>query len=75
MKRFLHNAAIASAIAGSFLGLRPIVRIFAIWLLTLAVRRVVAVKWPVAISPLLLLWAATLAHILWWNRLADLFSW
>ena len=75
MKRFLRNAAIASAIAGAFLGLRPIVRIFAIWLLTLAVRRVIAVKWPVAVSPLLLLWAATLVHILWWNRLADLFSW
>lgn len=75
MKRFLCNAAIASAIAGGFLGLRPMVRIFAIWLLTLAVRRVIGVKWPVAVSPLLLLWAATLVHILCWNRLADLFSW
>ena len=75
MQRFLRNAAIASAIAGGFLGLRPIVRIFAIWLFTLAVRRVVAVKWPFAASPLLLLWAATLVHILLWNRLADLFSW
>lgn len=75
MQRFLRNAAIASAITGSFLGLRPIVRIFAIWLFTLAVRRVIAVKWRVAVSPLLLLWAATLVHILLWNRLADLFSW
>lgn len=75
LQRFLRNAAIASAIAGSFLGLRPIVRIFAIWLFTLAGRRVIAAKWPFAVSPLLLLWATTLVHILCWNRLADLFSW
>ena len=75
LQRFLRNAAIASAVTGGFLGLRPIVRIFAIWLFTLAVRRVIAAKWRVTVSPLLLLWAATLVHILFWNRLADLFSW
>jgi hypothetical protein len=51
------------------------VRIFAIWLLALAGRRVIAAKRRVAVSPLLLLWGATLVHILLWNRLADLFSW
>ena len=75
MKRFLRNAAIASAIAGGFLGLRPIVRIFALWLAGVLAGRGVKGVTKIHLSPLLILWIVTLVHIAFWRPLAKLISW
>lgn len=74
-QRFLRNAAIASAIAGGFLGLRPIVRIFVLWLLGLVAGRGFKAATAIRLSPLLILWAVVLLHIACWGPLAKLFSW
>jgi prepilin signal peptidase PulO-like enzyme (type II secretory pathway) len=75
MQRFLRNAAIASAIAGGFLGLRPVVRIFAIWLGGIVAACGVKRATRIHLSPLLVLWLATLLHIAFWGRLAKWLSW
>lgn len=74
-KRFLRNAAIASAITGGFLGLRPVVRIFALWLGGILAARGVKRVTRIRLSPLLVLWLATLLHIAFWGRLAKWLSW
>ena len=75
LQRFLRNAAIASAIAGGFLGLRPVVRIFAIWLGGIVAACGVKRATRIHLSPLLVLWLATLLHIAFWGRLAKWLSW
>ncbi|QDT72756.1 A24 family peptidase [Lacipirellula limnantheis] len=75
MKRFLRNAAIASAIAGGFLGLRPIVRIFALWLVGILANRGLKAVSKSRLSPLLILWGVTLLHLACWRPLARLLSW
>lgn len=74
-RRFLRNAAIASAITGGFLGLRPIVRIFALWLIGLVAGRGFKAATQIHLSPLLILWAVVLLHIACWGPLARMFSW
>jgi hypothetical protein len=75
MKRFLRNAAIASAIAGGFLGLRPIVRVFALWFIGVLASRGVKAASKIHLSPLLILWIVTLVHLAFWGPLAKLISW
>ncbi|WP_428304603.1 prepilin peptidase [Lacipirellula sp.] len=75
MKRFLRNAAIASAVTGAFLGLRPVVRIFGLWLGGIIAARGLRNAMKVRLSPLLVLWGVTLLHLSLWGRLSDLFSW
>jgi leader peptidase (prepilin peptidase)/N-methyltransferase len=75
MQRFLRNAAIASAITGGFLGLRPIVRIFAIWLIGVVAGRGLKAATKIHLSPLLILWGVTLLHLAFWRPLAKLLSW
>lgn len=75
MKRFFRNAAIAAAIAGGFLGLRPIVRIFALWLVGVLAGRGVNAATKIHLSPLVILWIVTLIHLAFWGPLAKLISW
>src|SRR5690606_8220933 len=75
MKRFFRNAAIASAIAGGFLGLRAIVRVFALWFIGVLASRGVKAASKIHLSPLLILWIVTLVHLAFWGPLAKLISW
>lgn len=74
-RRFLLNAAIASATIGGFLGLRPVARVFALWLGGILAARGWKRATRIHLSPLLILWLVTLLHIVFWGRLAKLLSW
>jgi leader peptidase (prepilin peptidase)/N-methyltransferase len=71
----LRSLAIASAVVGGFLGLRPIVRIIALTLLGWLVARILRPTSGMRLSPLVFLWFATLFHIVFWKQLAGAFSW
>jgi leader peptidase (prepilin peptidase)/N-methyltransferase len=73
------SLALAGAVIGAFLGLRPVVRITVLgvlaWLLVWIVARVAVADRSKRVSPLALLWIATLAHLLLWKPLAAGISW
>ena len=71
----LRSLAMAGAVVGGFLGLRPIVRITVLTLIGWLVARVLRPTGGERISPLALLWFATFFHIAFWKPLADAFSW
>jgi hypothetical protein len=71
----LRSLAMAAAVVGSFLGVRAIVRIAAMWLIGWLLTRLWRPASGVRLSPLIPLWLATLAHIVFWKRLAETLSW
>lgn len=91
----LRSLALAGAVVGAFLGLRPIVRITALTAAAWLIARLAAPRPPAAapqplapraseatphtppyhLSPLILMWIATLTHLALWKHLAKLASW
>jgi leader peptidase (prepilin peptidase)/N-methyltransferase len=71
----LRSLAMASAIVGGFLGLRPVVRIIALTIIGWMVSRFPRAASGATLSPLVILWFATLFHIAFWKPLAAAFSW
>jgi prepilin signal peptidase PulO-like enzyme (type II secretory pathway) len=71
----LRSLAMASAVVGGFLGLRPVVRIAVLALLGWLVARVLRPASGARLSPLMILWFATFFHIAFWKPLAAAFSW
>jgi prepilin signal peptidase PulO-like enzyme (type II secretory pathway) len=74
LSRF-RSLAMASATVGAFLGLRPVVRITAATLLGWLAARILRRSSDAQLSPLVILWLATLLHIILWKQLAAGFSW
>lgn len=72
--RVLFNLAAGAAIVGSGFGLRPVVRIAALWLPGVPFVRHFR-KQGRHVSYLAPLWLATLLHLILWKPLAALFSW
>ena len=71
----LRSLAMASAVIGGFLGLRPIVRIIALTLVGWLFTRIVRPTNGMRLSPLVILWLATFFHIAFWKQFAGAFSW
>ncbi len=71
----LRSLAMAGGAVGGFLGLRPIVRITALWLVAWLAMRVLPPGDGRRLTPLAALWFATLAHIVLWKHLANAVSW
>ena len=75
----LRSLAMAGAVVGGFLGLRPAVRITficaAAWLIIWLIAWTLRIENRKRLTPLALLWCATLGHIVLWKPLAAAFSW
>jgi leader peptidase (prepilin peptidase)/N-methyltransferase len=71
----LQSMAMAAAVVGAFLGIRPIVRITVLWLITWLATRAFRPVNEMRLSPLVLLWFSTFFHIVFWKPLAAAFSW
>jgi leader peptidase (prepilin peptidase)/N-methyltransferase len=71
----LINLACAAAVVGAFVGLRAMVRISLIWLISFTVVYLFKRRSRAAISPILALWIATALHLLLWKQLAATFTW
>jgi leader peptidase (prepilin peptidase)/N-methyltransferase len=71
----LRSMAMAAAVVGAFLGIRPVVRITVLWLVTWLATRALRPANEMRISPLVLLWFSTFFHIIFWKQLAAAFSW
>jgi len=69
------SLALAAAVVGGFLGLRAIVRITALWLISWLIVRAINRRQSAVLTPLAPLWIATLLHIIFWKQLAAAFSW
>ncbi len=71
----LRSLAMASAVVGGFLGLRPIVRITVLTLIGWLAARFLRSASGMRLSPLVILWSATFVHLAFWKQLAAAFSW
>jgi leader peptidase (prepilin peptidase)/N-methyltransferase len=70
----LINLAWAAAIVGAFVGLRASVRIAALWLIAYIIYWLIVRKKD-SVSPLVLLWLATLIHTLFWKAFTSVLTW
>ncbi|HEX6961844.1 MAG TPA: prepilin peptidase [Lacipirellula sp.] len=71
----LESMAIAGATVGAFVGLRPMVRVTALWLTAWLIALALCRFKRRRLTPLASLWFATLVHICFWKPLATMFSW
>lgn len=71
----LRSLAMASAVVGGFLGLLSVVRVTALTLIGWLLSRILRPASSIRLSPLVILWFATLFHIAFWKQLAAAFSW
>ena len=71
----LRSLAMAGAVVGAFLGLRPAVRITAICAVAWLIARMLPGDARNRLTPLALLWCATLGHLVFWKPLAGVLSW
>jgi len=71
----LRSLAMASAVVGGFLGLHAIIRITVLTLVGWLVARIRRPASGMRLSPLVILWFATLFHLAFWKQLAAAFSW
>jgi leader peptidase (prepilin peptidase)/N-methyltransferase len=71
----LRSMAMAAAVVGAFLGVRAVVRTTAIWIVGWLASRFWRPAGELQLAPLVPLWLATIAHIVFWKPLAAMLSW